>query len=220
MKASKEWLQEYANISVDTVELADILTMAGQKVETIEQKGNDIKNVVVGKILEIEKHKDSDHLVITKVDVGTEKLQIVTGAPNIQVGDIVPIAKDGSQLPGGVKIKTGMLRGVESCGMMCSVGELGIDVNDFPNQIEDGIMILEREKEKIKVLPDIDIEKQLGKDIVQVLDLQEDIIDLEITPNRPDCLSIEGIGRETAVALQTEFKNPRKDLEQIEMRSS
>ena len=188
--------------------------MAGQKVETIDLLGNDIKNVVVGKILEIEKHQDSDHLLVTKVDVGTEKLQIVTGAPNIEVNDIVPIAKDGAELPNGVKIKTGMLRGVESCGMMCSVGELNIGVDEYPNQIEEGIMILER-KGKIKVLPDINLEEHLGEDIVKILDLKEEIIDFEITPNRPDCLSIEGLGRETAVALDTEFKNPRKDIDEM-----
>ena len=215
MKASKEWLQEYSDIDVDTIKLGDILTMAGQKVETIEQTGNNIKNVVVGKILEIEKHQDSDHLLVTKVDVGTEKLQIVTGAPNIKVGDIVPIAKDGAELPNGVKIKTGMLRGVESCGMMCSVGELKIGVEDYPKQIENGIMILERPTEGIKVLADVDLENELGKDIVEVLDLKEDIIDFEITPNRPDCLSIEGLGRETAVALGKEFKNPRKDIDEM-----
>ena len=210
MKASVEWLKEYSKIDVDTVKLGDILTMAGQKVETIEQTGNDIKNVVVGKILQIEKHQDSDHLVITQVDVGTEKLQIVTGAPNVKVGDIVP---------GGKKIKTGELRGVTSAGMMCSVGELGIGLNDYPKQIEEGIMILKRNSEnkgeEINILPDIDIEKELGANIVEILDLKEDIIDFEITPNRPDCLSIEGLGRETAVALGEEFKNPRKDIDNI-----
>ena len=219
MKASVEWLKEYSKIDVDTVKLGDILTMAGQKVETIEQTGNDIKNVVVGKILQIEKHQDSDHLVITQVDVGTEKLQIVTGAPNVKVGDIVPVAKDGAELPGGKKIKTGELRGVTSAGMMCSVGELGIGLNDYPKQIEEGIMILKRNSEnkgeEINILPDIDIEKELGANIVEILDLKEDIIDFEITPNRPDCLSIEGLGRETAVALGEKFKNPRKDIDNI-----
>ena len=108
MKASIEWLKEYVDIQKEPKELADILTMTGSKVETIEQKGNDIKNVVVGKILEIKKHEDSDHLVITQIDLGNEKVQIVTGANNIKEGDIVPIAKDGSELPGGVKIKKGL----------------------------------------------------------------------------------------------------------------
>ena len=97
MKASIEWLEEYSDIDVDSVKLGDILTMTGSKVETVEQRGNDIKNVVVGKILEIEKHPDADKLVVTKVDVKTEILQIVTGANNIKVNDIVPIAKDGAE---------------------------------------------------------------------------------------------------------------------------
>ena len=206
MKASIEWLEEYSDIDVDSVKLGDILTMTGSKVETVEQRGNDIKNVVVGKILEIEKHPDADKLVVTKVDVKTEILQIVTGANNIKVNDIVPIAKDGAELPGGVKIKTGKLRGIDSCGMMCSVGELGLDVNDYPNQIEHGIMILDK-----------NLEKDLGKDIVEVLNLKEDIIDFEITPNRPDCLSIEGLGRETAVSLGKEFKNPRKNIDELKI---
>ena len=206
MKASIEWLKEYSDIDVNPVELGDILTMTGSKVETIDQKGNDIKNVVVGKILEIKKHEDSDHLVITQMDLGTEKVQIVTGANNIKVGDIVPVAKDGSELPGGKKIKKGELRGVESCGMMCSVGELGLDINQYPGQIEHGIMILPKK-----------YEKDLGKDIVDVLNLKEDIIDFEITPNRPDCLSIEGLGRETAVSLGKEFKNPRKNIDELKV---
>ena len=202
MKTSVEWLREYADVNVDVKTLADRLTMTGSKVETIEQKGNNIKNVVVGKILEIKKHPDADKLIVTKVDVGTDVLQIVTGADNVKVGDIVPIAKDGSELPGDVKIKTGKLRGIESCGMMCAVTELGLDLADYPGQIEHGIMILPKKYEKF-----------LGKDIVEVLNLREDILDFEITSNRPDCFSIEGLGRETAIALNEEFKNPHKNLE-------
>ncbi len=206
MKASIEWLKEYSDIDVDAVKLGDILTMTGSKVETIEQRGNDIKNVVVGKILEIVKHPDSDHLVITQMDLGDEKVQIVTGADNIKVGDIVPVAKDGSELPGGVKIKKGKLRGIDSCGMMCSVGELGLDINQYPGQIEHGIMILNK-----------NLESKLGENIVDILNLREDIIDFEITPNRPDCLSIEGLGRETAVSLGKEFKNPRKNIDELKV---
>ena len=206
MKASVEWLKEYSDIDVDAVKLGDILTMTGSKVETIEQRGNDIKNVVVGKILEIVKHPDSDHLVITQMDLGDEKVQIVTGADNIKVGDIVPVAKDGSELPGGVKIKKGKLRGIDSCGMMCSVGELGLDINQYPGQIEHGIMILDK-----------NLENKLGEDIVDILNLREDIIDFEITPNRPDCLAIEGLGRETAVSLGKEFKNPRKNIDELKI---
>ena len=206
MKASLEWLQEYSDIDVNCLELGDILTMTGSKVEEVIQKGNDIKNVVVGKILEIEKHPDADKLVITKVDVGNNILQIVTGANNIKVNDIIPVAKDGAELPNGVKIKTGKLRGIESCGMMCSVGELNLSISDYPEQIEDGIMILGKK-----------YEKDLGKDIVEVLDLKEEIIDFEITPNRPDCLSIEGLGRETAASLDKPFKNPRKNIDELQI---
>ena len=207
MKASIEWLKEYTDINVSPKELGDILTMTGSKVESVEEQAKDIQNVVVGKIIEIKPHLDSDHLVVTKVDVGNgEILQIVTGAPNIKEGDIVPIAKDGSTLPGGVEIKTGHLRGVDSCGMMCSIGELGLDIHNYPNQIENGIMILDKEQEK-----------KLGKDIKEVLGLNQTIIDFEITPNRPDCLAIEGLGRETAVSLGEEFKNPRKNLNEMKV---
>ena len=206
MKASVEWLREYSDIDVSCEELGDILTMTGSKVEEIDQKGNDIKNVVVGKILEIKKHPNADKLVVTKVDIGNETLQIVTGAKNIKENDIVPIAKDGAELPGGKKIVKSPLRGIDSCGMMCSVGELGLDVKDYPNQIEDGIMILPRF-----------YEKDLGKYIVDVLNLREEVIDFEITPNRPDCLSIEGLGRETAASLGKTFKNPRKNLDELKI---
>ena len=108
MKASIEWLKEYSDIDVDSKELGDILTMTGSKVETIESRGKDIKNVVIGKVLKVEKHPDSDHLVICQVNVGDEKIQIVTGAPNVNENDIVAVAKDGSDLPGGVKIKKGI----------------------------------------------------------------------------------------------------------------
>ena len=208
MKVSVEWLKEYSDIDIDVnlKDLFEMLTMTGSKVEAIESKGNNIKNVVVGKILEIEKHPDADKLVVTKVDVGTEKLQIVTGAKNVKVGDIVPIAKDGAELPGGIKIKTGKLRGVDSYGMMCSIGELELTLADYPEQIEDGIMILPNEYEKF-----------LGKDVVELLNLKEDIIEFEITPNRPDCLSVEGLGRETAITLKKEFKNPRQNLKDIKV---
>ncbi len=206
MKASIEWLSEYSDIDVDAIKLGDILTMTGSKVETIDQIGNDIKNVVVGKILEIEKHPDADKLVVTKVDVGTQKIQIVTGAKNIKQGDLVPIAKEGAELPNGVKIKKGSLRGVDSCGMMCSIGELNLTLADYPDQIEDGIMILDKK-----------FEKDIGKDIVDVLNLREDIIDFEITSNRPDCFSIEGLGREVSASLNKPFKNPRKNIDDLKV---
>ena len=206
MKTSVEWLKEYSDINVDVKTLADRLTMTGSKVETIEQKGNDIKNVVVGKILEVVKHPNADKLVVTQVDLGDEKVQIVTGAKNIKEGDIIPVAKDGSELPGNVSIKKGMLRGIASCGMMCSLPELALNVEDYPGQIEDGIMILPKEYEKF-----------IGKDIVDVLNLKEDILDFEITSNRPDCFSIEGLGREVAVSLDKKFKNPHRNIDELKI---
>jgi len=204
MKASIEWLSDFVDINVSNKELNDILTMTGSKVETIEEKGKDIENVVVGKILEIKPHEDSDHMVVTQVDIGNgKKVQIVTGASNIKVGDIVPIAKDGSKLPGGIEIKKTKLRGVDSCGMMCSAEELGIEVNKKSKDYVDGILILKPE-----------LEEKLGEDIREILGLNETIIDFEITPNRPDCLSIEGLGREIAASLNQPFKNPRKNLDE------
>lgn len=154
--------------------------------------------------MEIEKHPDADKLIVTKVDVGSEIIQIVTGADNVKPGDIVPVAKDGSSLPGGVNIKKGQLRGVDSNGMMCACVELNIPVDRYPGQIEHGIMILPKE-----------MENRIGENIVDVLGLEEEILDFEITSNRPDCLSIEGLGRETAISLNTEFKNPRKNLDEM-----
>ncbi len=204
MKASIEWLKDFSEITVSGKELGDILTMTGSKLETIEERGKNIKNVVIGKILEIEKHPNADKLIVTKVDVGDEILQIVTGANNVKVGDIVPIAKDGSSLPDGVNIKKGELRGIESNGMMCACLELNIPIDRYPNQIEHGIMILPAT-----------LENRIGENIVDVLQLEEEILDFEITSNRPDCFSIEGLGRETAISLNTEFKNPRKDLDKM-----
>lgn len=154
--------------------------------------------------MEIEKHPNADKLIVTKVDVGSEILQIVTGADNVSVGDIVPIAKSGSTLPNDVHIKKGELRGVESNGMMCACSELNIPVDRYPNQIEHGIMILPKE-----------MENKIGENIVEVLGLEEEILDFEITSNRPDCFSIEGLGRETAISLNTDFKNPRKNLAEM-----
>ena len=207
MKVSREWLEEYVDIDVSTKELADILTMTGSKVEGVEYKGQNIKNVVIGKILEIEKHPDADKLVVTKVDLGKEIVPIVTGATNVNVGDIIPIAKDGSELPNDVKIKKGMIRGVESCGMMCSLDELELTKDQYPDADENGILILPKE-----------LEKELGKDVIDVLDLKEEIIEFEITSNRPDCLCVEGLGRETAVSLNKEFKKmPKGTVEQSDL---
>ena len=191
-----KWLNDYVDIEIDSKELAEKLTASGSHVETIESVDKGVENVVVGKILKIEKHPDADKLVITQIDTGTEVVQIVTGANNISEGDIVPVAKVGAKLPGGIKIKKGKLRGVESFGMLCSAEELGISDNVIPKNQKDGIYILNGNY-------------KLGTDIKDELSLTGEVIEFEITPNRPDCLSIIGMARETAATLGEHLKAPK-----------
>ncbi|SDZ29563.1 phenylalanyl-tRNA synthetase beta subunit [Proteiniborus ethanoligenes] len=194
-----KWLKEYVDIDIDAKELADRLTMSGSHVDSIDSIDSGIENVVVGKILEIQRHPDADKLVVTIVDVGEEKVQIVTGADNIKVGDYIPVALVGAKLPGGVKIKKGKLRGVESCGMLCSAQELGINDNVVSKENKDGIFILDKEY-------------TLGQDIKETLGLYGEVIDFEITPNRSDCLSIIGMARETAATLGKAVKYPKIEI--------
>ena len=195
MLVPMKWLKDYVDIKVDLKTFADKMTMSGSKVERVEELGKEIENVVVGKILKIEKHPDADKLVIGQVDVGSEVIQIVTGASNIKEGDYIPVAMHGSILPGGVKIKKGKLRGIESNGMMCSAEELGIDTDNLPEELLDGIYILDREY-------------PLGKDIKEVLGLNDAVVEFEITNNRPDCLSIIGIAREAAATFGEKLDYP------------
>lgn len=189
MKLSIKWLDDYIKTDMPPREFSEAMTLSGSKVEGYERQGDDIKNVVAGKILSVEPHPDADRLCVCKVDVGEqEPLQIVTGATNVFAGAVVPVALSGSTLPGGVKIKKGKLRGVESNGMMCSLGELTLTKNDFPYAIEDGIFIM---REPCKP----------GDDICEVLGLSDTVFEFEITPNRPDCLSILGLAREAAVTF-------------------
>lgn len=212
MNLSMKWLSDYVDVNVTPREYAEALTMSGSKVEGYEIEGEEITNVVVGKILSVEKHPDADKLVVCSVDVGTETIQIVTGATNVYAGALVPVALNGSTLPGGVKIKKGKLRGVESNGMMCSVAELNVTVNDFPGAIEDGILIIN----------DIGEQCTPGQDIHDALGLNDISVEFEITSNRPDCLSVIGLARETAVTfgkplkLHTpEVKNETGDINDI-----
>ena len=195
MKLPLKWLKDYTDIKVSPKEYADALTMSGSKVEGYEKLGEEIDKVVVGRILTIEKHPDADRLLVTQVDVGNETIQVVTGATNIKVDDLIPVALDGSSLPGGMKIKKGKLRAVESNGMMCSIAELGVTKDDFPNAAEDGIFILEG-----NLTP--------GTDIKEVLGLNDTVIEFEITSNRPDCFSILGLARESAATFKTDFIKP------------
>lgn len=200
MKMPLGWAKEFAKIDCTPHEYAERMTMSGSKVETYESEADSIENVVVGKILSLVPHPDSDHMVVCQVDVGAqEPVQIVTGAGNLKEGDLVPAALHKSLLPGGKEIRKGKLRGVESCGMLCSLGELGLTVHDFPNAIEDGIMVLDLAEPEGKFPTGTPIEKALGLDDVTV--------EFEITPNRPDCLSVRGLARETAATFRVPFED-------------
>lgn len=195
MDLSMKWLSDYVDIGDMSIkDFCSGLTISGSKVERYDTEGSEISNVVVGKLLEVVPHENSDHLVVCKVDVGKgEPIQIVTGAPNVKAGDIVPVALDGSTLPNGVKIKKGKLRGVESNGMLCSLGELGLTTHDFPYAIADGIFLLQQEKN----CPEL----KLGMDIKEAIGLNDTTVEFEITSNRPDCMSVIGLARETAATF-------------------
>ena len=195
MKLPLSWLNDYTTIDVSPDEFCDAITLSGTKVETLEKLGEGLSNIVVGKILSIEKHPEGDNLRICQVDVGTEVLQIVTGASNVQENDIIPVAKVGAKLPGGT-IKAGKLRGVDSLGMMCSTDELGIS-----QERATGVLVLEDKY-------------PLGMDIREALQLNESIIDFEITSNRPDCLGVIGIAREAAATLRKPFKIPEVKVDE------
>ncbi len=205
MKAPVSWLKDYVDIDISVKELADSMTMTGSKVEEIIEEGKEITNVVVCKIIEIEKHPDADKLVVTKADIGGGKiLQIVTGAPNTQLNSFVPVALDGATLPGGHTIKTGKLRGVVSEGMFCSSQELGKTPEDFPGSCEYGLLILN----DIGFKPEF-LETKKGTDVKELLGINETVIDFEITNNRPDCFSIIGLAREAAVTMGKDFSAPK-----------
>ncbi len=191
MNLSMRWLKEFVPVNMEPRAFSEAVTMSGSKVEGWEIEGAEIDKVVVGQVLSIAKHENSDHLVICQVDVGGgSPLQIVTGASNLHPGDIVPVALDGSTLPGGKKIKKGKLRGVESNGMLCSLGELGLTQHDFPYAIEDGIFVLGD-----------DCDRTLGKPIQEAIGLNDTSVEFEITSNRPDCFSVIGLAREVAATF-------------------
>lgn len=194
MQLSMKWLADYTDVSDITIkEYCDRMTMSGSKVEGYEEIGGDISGVVCGRILEITRHPNAERLVICKVDVGEEApIQVITAATNVFEGALVPVARDGAHLPGGVKIKKGKLRGEVSEGMFCSIAELGLTLHDMPGAIEDGILILGHVG-----LDDI----PLGADMVEALGLHDTVVEFEITSNRPDCLSVIGLARESAVTF-------------------
>ena len=191
-----KWLREYADINdIDSKTLADELTLSGSHVESIISMDRDIEKVVVGRVEKLKKHENADNLFIVEVNVGDEILQIVTGAKNLKEGYYVPVALVGAELPGGVKIDKVNFRGVESYGMLCSLKELGYEDSVIPKYQKDGIFVFDREY-------------PLGTDVKEILGLYGDVIEFEITPNRPDCLSIIGMARETAATFNRQLKLP------------
>ncbi|MBQ3483031.1 MAG: phenylalanine--tRNA ligase subunit beta [Clostridia bacterium] len=199
MNLSMKWLADFVNVSdVNIQEYCDKLTLTGSKVEGYEVLGGEIENVVVARIKKIVPHPDSDHLLICTMDIGTgEDTQIVTGAQNVFEGAIVPAAIPVAKLPGGVTIKAGKLRGVPSNGMLCSMGELGLTAHECPGKEENGILIL-----------DECFADKIGTDIREALMLDDTAVEFEITSNRPDCLSVIGLARETAVSFDRALNIP------------
>ncbi len=205
MVTSFNWIKDLVpGLDVTPEEFRDAMTLSGSKVETITNLSADLAKIVVGQIKTIEKHPDADKLVVCQVDIGTETIQIVTGAPNVKEGQKVPVVLDGGRVagghdgtktPGGIKIKKGKLRGVESNGMLCSIEELGSDRNLFPDAPEDGIYIFQEDA-------------PVGADAIALLGLDDTVVEYEITSNRVDCFSVFGIAREAAATFQKEFCPP------------
>ena len=197
MQISLSWLKSYVDIDVSVEELCDKMVMSGFEVESMEDLSKTMDNVVVGKIVKLEKHPDADKLQICQIDVGAEEpVQIITGAQNVFEGAYVPAALHDSHLPCGMHIKKGKLRGLPSLGMLCSGEELCLKEEDFPGAGVYGILIL----------PD---KWAVGTDMRDVLGLWDYVIDFKITANRPDCQSVLGVAREAAVALKKPFNKPQ-----------
>lgn len=204
MKLPVCWLKDFAAVGNATPqEIADALLSVGFEVEEIIYAGEDISNVVVGKVISCKPHTNSDHLHICMVDVEKEILQVVCGAPNVKTGDVVPCALVGAELPGGVKIKAGELRGVMSYGMLCSGKELGVDDTVIEGAEVDGLLQLPKD------IP-------LGTDIRKVLGLDEYVLDVSVTANRPDCQSVVGLAREVAASMGVKFTPPANKYKTVE----
>ena len=206
MNTSLSWIKAYVpELDVTAQEYTDAMTLSGTKVEGYEELDADLDKIVVGQIDKIEKHPDADKLIICQVNVGAETVQIVTGAPNVKEGDKIPVVLDGGRVAGGhepgqrvaggIKIKKGKLRGVESAGMMCSIEELGSNREMYPEAPEYGIYIFPEDTE-------------VGADAVELLGLHDVVFEYEITSNRVDCYSVVGIAREAAATFRKEFVPP------------
>ena len=206
MNTALSWIKAYVpELECTDQEYCDAMTLSGTKVEGFERLDKNLDKIYVGEILSIERHPDADKLIICQVDIGTEKLQIVTGAPNVKVGDKVPVVIDGGKVAGGhdggplpeegIVIKNGKLRGIDSYGMMCSIEELGSDRNMYPEAPEYGIYIFPADT-------------KVGADAIEELGLRDTVFEYEITSNRVDCYSVLGIAREAAATFRKPFVAP------------
>ncbi|MDD7740267.1 MAG: phenylalanine--tRNA ligase subunit beta, partial [Lachnospiraceae bacterium] len=205
MNTSLSWIKKYVpDLDVTPQEYTDAMTLSGTKVENYEKLDEHLEKIIIGQIESIEKHPDADKLIICQVNIGKETIQIVTGAPNVKVGDKVPVVLDGGMVAGdhdghlsenGTRIKCGKLRGVESCGMMCSIEELGSSREFYPEAPEMGIYIFPEDA-------------KVGEDAIHALGLDDTVIEYEITSNRVDCYSVIGIAREAAATFGKEFHPP------------
>lgn len=203
MKISMNWIRQYADIPVTPAEYESTMIMHGTGVEGIEYLGEECQNVVVGKVISCRDHENSDHLHVCMVDVGQEEpLQIVCGAPNVKEGILAPVALIGAKLPGGHEIKKGRMRGVDSCGMLCSGPEIGVPVELYPSVGDAGLLIFHEEY-------------PLGMDVRKIFGLDDYVADFEILANRPDCLCAWGIARETAASLGTALKLPKVEVKDV-----
>ena len=215
MNTPLSWIKAYVpGLACTDQEYSDKMTLSGTKVEGFKRLDKNLENIVVGKILSIEKHPDADKLVVCQVDVGKEQpVQIVTGARNMVEGDVVPVVLDGGRVAGGhdgsplpengIKIKAGKLRGVESNGMLCSVEELGSSRDFYPEAPEDGIYVFPKDREPAP-----------GTDAVEALGLHDTVFEYEITSNRVDCYSILGVAREAAATFDLPFEAPEVTVEE------
>lgn len=206
MNTSLSWIKAYVpDLDVEAQEYADAMTLSGTKVENYEKLDADLDKIVIGQIDKLEKHPDADKLVVCQVNVGTETVQIVTGAPNVKEGDKIPVVLDGGRVAGGhepgqkvaggIKIKKGKLRGVESCGMMCSIEELGSTKEMYPESPDNGVYIFGEDA-------------VVGESAIHALGLDDVVYEYEITSNRVDCFSVVGIAREAAATFRKEFHPP------------
>jgi len=201
-----EWLKDYTAVNGSIDEFCEKMIMSGSNLETCQFFGEEIEDVIIGRIVRIENHPDADKLVICYVEAGEEELtQIVTGATNVFEGAFVPVAIHGSMLPGNKKITKGILRGIESNGMLCSMEELGFEDKVIPSHHRGGIWILNG------LMPDDSW--KLGQDLVEVLGLKATVVDFEITPNRPDCLCMLGMARESAATFNEKLQYPETRCE-------